>query len=120
MNVLKTEFDIFGKISEKEIAFVDAYEEYENFTSSSNNVSEKKSLRNSYIKNKEQYLNELNLLCLYIDEGYFTKEHFFQQYGKKILSMYDEMQKDNEIRKYIHIDTICQKHKKELLKCVAI
>ncbi|ECO1957840.1 TPA: hypothetical protein SG634_001154 [Campylobacter coli] len=114
-NVLKTEMDIFGKIHEKEVAFVDAYEEYERLEkNSSNNLEKKNDLRRLYVKNKEQYLNELNLLCLYISEGYFTKEHFFQQYGQKLLSIYDEMKKDGQIKKYIHIDMICKKYKKRL------
>lgn len=116
INVLKTEFDIFGKISEKEMAFVDAYEEYEKWTHLGDKTPRKMESFNSYVKNREQYLNDLNLLCLYIDEGYFTKEHFFLQYGKKISSMYDQMKKSNEIRKYIHIETICQKYEKELRK----
>lgn len=113
VNVLKAEFDIFGKISEKEIAFVDTYEECEK---SGDNASKKDSLYNLYKKNREQYLNELNLLCLYIDEGYFTKEHFFQQYGKKILSIHGILKEEKLIEKYIHINKIVEKYETEITK----
>ncbi len=33
-------------------------------------------------KTKGQYFNELNLVCLYVEKGYFTKDHFFLAYGK--------------------------------------
>lgn len=111
VNILKTEFDIFGKISEKEKVFVDDYEKLV----TSNEAIDTESY-NSYIKNKEQYLSELNLVCSYILDGYFTKEHFFREYGEKILLMYDEIQKDNMTRKYASIDKVCKKYKKKLIK----
>lgn len=56
VNVLKTEFDIFGKISEKEKIFVDCYEK----SILSSKGSETQSYYNLYKKSKEQYLSELN------------------------------------------------------------
>ncbi|MCI7485566.1 MAG: hypothetical protein MSA68_06450 [Helicobacter sp.] len=109
VNTLKTEFDIFGKISEKEKVFVDDYEKLV----TSNEAIDKEGL-NSYTKNKEQYLRELNLVCSYILDGYFIKEHFFREYGEKILSIYNEIQKDNMIRKYPSIDKVCKKYKEQL------
>ncbi|EKN8418663.1 hypothetical protein PZA47_001577, partial [Campylobacter jejuni] len=87
VNVLKTEFDIFGKISEKEKIFVDCYEQ----SMLSSEESKTQEYYSLYKKSKEQYLSELNLVCLYILEGYFTRKHFFQEYGSKMFSMYDEI-----------------------------
>lgn len=111
VNILKTEFDIFGKISEKEKIFVDCYEKL----ISSNELINKEDY-NLYIKSQEQYLSELNLVCLYILEGYFTKKHFFQEYGEKILFIYDEIKENDKIKKYTNINQICTKYKRKLIK----
>ncbi|MCI5969074.1 hypothetical protein [Helicobacter sp.] len=102
MNVLKTEFDIFKELSAKEIAFVDYYE------------LPKESIEyDTYNKIKEQYLRVLNLVCLYVLEGYFTKKHFFRSYGKKILLLYEEeILTDTQ---YPYIYKIYKKYNKKLL-----
>lgn len=110
VNTLKTEFEIFGKISEKEKAFVDEYEKL-----IKPNVYVDEESINPYKKYREQYLNELNLVCLYILNGYFTEKHFSQQYGEKTLSMHNKMD-DNERKEYTSIDKICKKYKNRQTK----
>lgn len=112
VNVLKTEFDIFGKISEKEKIFVDCYEK----SILSSKGSETQSYYNLYKKSKEQYLSELNWVCLYILEGYFTRKHFFQEYGAKIFYIYDQIKNTEMVKEYTSMDKLCKKYRCELSK----
>lgn len=108
INLMKTEWDIFDKLSEKEKAFVDEFEKLKQLQNITDEQCE------SYLKNMEQYLNELDSLCLYVIEGYFSKVHFFQKHGKGVLSIYEILKKENAIEKYPHIDKVLKRYRKRM------
>ncbi|MCV3509222.1 hypothetical protein L8W69_08360 [Campylobacter sp. CNRCH_2016_3089] len=105
INILKTEFDAFEKISNAEKKFVDYIERLD---------LEKKQLdkKNNNLLNKkrEEYYKTLNLICLYVLEKCFTKEHFLNEYENKLLKIYKILKNDNILDKYINIKDVVEKY----------
>ncbi|HEC1136820.1 TPA: hypothetical protein R0G03_001735 [Campylobacter coli] len=83
INILKTEFDAFEKISNAEKNFVDYIEHLD---LEKNQLDEKNN--NLLNKKREEYYKTLNLICLYVLEKCFTKKHFLNEYKNKLLKIY--------------------------------
>ncbi|EAJ9909218.1 hypothetical protein ACP3G6_001688 [Campylobacter jejuni] len=106
INILKTEFDAFEKISEAEKNFVDYIE---NLKLEKNQLDEKSN--NLLDKKREEYYKTLNLICLYVLEKCFTKKHFLNEYKNKLLKIYKTLKNDNMLDKYINIKDVVEKYK---------
>ncbi|MFY4691202.1 hypothetical protein ACOTVD_09200 [Campylobacter jejuni] len=105
INILKTEFDAFEKISNAEKNFVD-YIEYLDLEK--NQLDEKNN--NLLNRKREEYYKTLNLICLYVLEKCFTKKHFLNEYKNKLLKIYKILKNDNMLDKYINIKDVVEKY----------
>ncbi|HED0964205.1 TPA: hypothetical protein R4N12_001655 [Campylobacter coli] len=105
INILKTEFDAFEKISNAEKNFVDYIEHLD---LEKNQLNEKNN--NLLNKKREEYYKTLNLICLYVLEKCFTKKHFLNEYKNKLLKIYKILKNDNMLDKYINIKDVVEKY----------
>lgn len=105
INILKTEFDAFEKISNAEKNFVDYIEHLD----LEKNQLDKKN-NNLLNRKREEYYKTLNLICLYVLEKCFTKKHFLNEYKNKLLKIYKILKNDNMLDKYINIKDVVEKY----------
>ncbi|HHS6729077.1 TPA: hypothetical protein ACTN9G_001627 [Campylobacter jejuni] len=105
INILKTEFDAFKKISNAEKKFVNYIEHLD---LEKNQLDEKNN--NLLNKKREEYYKTLNLICLYVLEKCFTKKHFLNEYKNKLLKIYKILKNDNMLDKYINIKDVVEKY----------
>ncbi|HEH4544174.1 TPA: hypothetical protein SG323_001605 [Campylobacter coli] len=105
INILKTEFDTFEKLSNAEKKFVDHIERLD---LEKNQLDEKNN--NLLNKKREEYYKTLNLICLYVLEKCFTKKHFLNEYKNKLLKIYKILKNDNMLDKYINIKDVVEKY----------
>lgn len=97
LNTLKTEIDIFFKLFEKEKIFVDHLEYFISKEKEFTEEQKKKELE-QLARNKEQYLNTLDMICFYVDKKHFTPSTFYRQYGKTMLEIKDILADINEYK----------------------
>ncbi|MCV3349818.1 hypothetical protein L8X52_06625 [Campylobacter lari] len=104
INILKSEFDIFLKISEAEEDFIDYLDEIENIQldKKSNDLLNKK---------REAYYKALNLACLYVLERCFTKKHFLNEYKGILVAIYKVLENNNMLDDYVNIKNLVIKYK---------
>lgn len=105
INILKTEFDAFEKISNAEKNFVDYIEHLD----LEKNQLDKKN-NNLLNRKREEYYKTLNLICLCVLEKCFTKKHFLNEYKNKLLKIYKILKNDNMLDKYINIKDVVEKY----------